>query len=120
MAKKAKQKKDLPVLKKTFSNRRESLVWENSLNDSLDQWDQTKINQQKQAEIENFLVLQQKRELEAKGQKQKMFEQKMQEELQAESDSLAKRVVVDEKIRNKKRKEIKKRDIAFRNKSIYG
>ena len=37
-----KSDKNQPTLKKTFSNRRESINWENSLNDSLEQWEDTK------------------------------------------------------------------------------
>ncbi|MDE5545769.1 MAG: hypothetical protein K2I76_04080 [Malacoplasma sp.] len=120
MAIKVKKSEKQPTLKKTFSNRRESINWENSLNDSLEQWEDTKEIQKDKLEKQNFEFESKKREEEVKIKKQKIFIAEMKKESIAEEESLSKRFEIDEKIRTKKRKEMKKRDIAFRNKSIYG
>ena len=120
MAIKVKKSKNQPTLKKTFSNRRESINWENSLNDSLDQWEDTKDIQKVKLEKQSYEFESKKREEEVKVKKQKIFIAEMKKESMVEEESLSKRCEIDEKIRSKKRKEMKKRDIAFRNKSVYG
>ncbi|WP_164979347.1 hypothetical protein [Malacoplasma penetrans] len=121
MIKKLKNKKlnKFPVLKETFSNRQESIVWENNTNRSLQQWDETKESQ-KEKEMKNNLEIElRKREEQVKIEKQKVFLSEIKKESLKEEESFSKRAEIDEKIRNKKRKEIKKRDIEYRNRN-YG
>lgn len=114
------RKKDKVVLTKTFSNRRESINWENSTNDSINQWDEVKVIYSEKIHKENVENELKKREEKVKIEKQKIFISEIKKEKEKEEESLLKRIEIDEKIRTKKRREIKKRDIAFRNRNIYG
>lgn len=114
------RKKDKVVLTKTFSNRRESINWENSTNDSINQWDEVKVIYSEKIHKENVENELKKREEKVKIEKQKIFISEIKKEKEKEEESLLKRIEIDERIRTKKRREIKKRDIAFRNRNIYG
>lgn len=113
-------KKNKIILKKSHSNRRESIYWENKLNDSVNQWEEVKKEHEDKVEKQAFEQELRKREEEVKDKKQKIFEKTMQEREIVEEQSFATRSEIDEKIRNKKRYELKKRDVAFRNKSVLG
>lgn len=108
------------MLKKTHSNRRESIYWENKLKDSINQWEDLKKEHQDKIQKEQYEIELAKRENEVKNEKQKLYKETLaQKEAQSEQE-LQKRLEIDEKIRNKKKLEIKKRDIIFRNKSKLG
>lgn len=113
-------KKNKIVLRKTHSNRRESIHWENKLNDSLNQWEEVKKDHEHKVEKHIYEEELKKRELEIKDQKQKIYLKTMKERSEQEQESFDRRNEIDEKIRNKKRLEMKKRDIIHRNKSVLG
>lgn len=113
-------KKNKIILRKTFSNRRESIYWENKLNDSLDQWEEVKQNYENKIEKQMFEEELRRREEEVKAEKQKIFSEMMAEKEFVEEESFRRREDIDQRIRNKKRYEMKKRDVAHRNKNPLG
>lgn len=113
-----KPNKKLPALKDTFSNRRESINWENNLNDSLQQWDETKESLKEKVIKQNLETQLAKREEQVKIEKQKVFLSELKKENLKEQESFSKRLEIDQKIRNKKRNEVKKRDISYKNRNF--
>lgn len=113
-------KKNKIILKKTFSNRRESIHWENKLNDSIDQWEE--IKKDHEVKIEKQLLEEElrRREEEVKIEKKKIFNEIMAEKEMIEEETFKRREDIDQKIRDRKRYEMKKRDVAHRNKNPLG
>lgn len=113
-------KKNKIILRKTHSNRRESIHWENKLNDSISQWEDVVKEFEEKSEKKLYQEELRRREAEVKDEKEAIYLKTMKEHEQIEEISFAKRDEINEKIKNKKRLEMKKRDIIHRNKSALG
>lgn len=103
-----------------YSGRRESLRAENNLNKSLEEWEAIKSNHL--TKIEKILLEKEieKRRKEALLDKKKIFIEEMAKKDKEEYDGFTRRSEIGERINNRKRWELRKRDIAFRNRSILG
>lgn len=111
-------KKDEKVIK--HSNRGESLESEFKLEDSTKQWNDIKKLYEEQV---NSIILEQeilKREKEAAIERKNIFNEMQEQKLFIEENECNRILEIKEKINNKKKREIKRRDIAFRNRNILG
>lgn len=113
-------KKNKLVLNKLHSNRRESIYWENKLGQSLDGWEKVKQEQMKTLEKQQLEQDFKKRQEEVKLEKQKIYFLNKKEQEKKEFELFDKKAILDEKIKQKKRIEIKKRDLIYRNKNNLG
>lgn len=115
--KKNKQPTDATIM---YSSRRESLQAENNFNKSLEEWNE--IETSHLTKVEKILL---EREIERRRKevlldKKKLFIEEMAKKDQEEFDGFTRRAEIGKKINNRKRWELRKRDIAFRNRSILG
>lgn len=102
------------------SNRGESLETEFKLEDSTKQWNDIKKLYEDQV---NTIVLEQqilKREQEAAIERKTIFNEMKEQKFLIEENECNRILEIKEKINNKKKREIKRRDIAFRNRNILG
>lgn len=114
---KKSNKKDEP---KFHSSRGESLTEENKINDSVTQFDEIKKIHENEVNSVLFEREIRIREKEAQIEKKQTFIQKTNEQLEKETSEFERRMELQEKVNSQKRQELKKRDIAYRNKSILG
>lgn len=115
---KKNNKKDEPV--KLHSSRGESLSEENKINDSVTQFEEIKKIHENEVNAVLFEREVKLREKEAQIEKKQTFIQKTNEILEKETSEFERRMELQEKVNSKKRHELKKRDIAYRNRSILG
>lgn len=114
-----KQKKPKLVLK-SFSNVQESLKTENTVSDSVNQWEEVKTNLNEkldQAVLDERLS---RRMQELKKERRRIFlqnEAKLSEEKKLD---LVKRRNITEQLKAERRNELKKREIALRENSLLG
>lgn len=104
----------------SINNRGESLTQEIKLNNFNDQWDEMK---QIYSENISSVTLEKKlieREKEAVIERKKVFDEVNKQKIIKENDEYNRIIEIENKIKNKKKREIKKRDIAFRNRSVLG
>lgn len=104
----------------SHSGRRESLKAENNFNKSIEEWNEVETSHL--SKVEKILL---EREIERRRKevlldKKKLFIEEMTKKDKEEYDSFTKRFEIGERINNRKRWELRKRDIAYRNKSILG
>lgn len=114
---KKNNKKDDP---KFHSSRGESLSEENKINDSVTQFDEIKKIHENEVNVVLFEREIRLREKEAQMQKKQTFIQKTNENLEKETTEFERRMELQEKVNSKKRHDLKKRDIAYRNRSVLG
>ncbi|WP_412032177.1 hypothetical protein [Malacoplasma muris] len=114
-----KEKKQSDLIS-SHSNRGESLQKEMKLQDSSSQWDE--IKKIHENEVSSVILEQEilKREKEAEIEKKKIFIEMQEQKMTREEDEFNRVIDIENKIKNKKKREMKRRDIAFRNKSILG
>lgn len=115
-----KNNKKKSELLTSHSNRGESVHQEIKLEDSSNQWEELKQlheNSISTIQLEQEVL---KREKEALVEKKKVFLEKQEQKSQREEYEFNRIMEIEQKIKAKKRREIKRRDIAFRNKSILG
>ncbi|MDE5553077.1 MAG: hypothetical protein K2I67_00835 [Malacoplasma sp.] len=113
-------KKNKPVERVIHSGRRESLKAENNFNMSIEEWNQMETSHL--SKVEKMLLEREieRRRKEALVDKKKIFIEEMAKKDKEEFEGFTKRSEIGERINNRKRWELRKRDIAFRNRSILG
>lgn len=114
-----KEKKQSELVS-SHSNRGESLQKEMKLQDSTSQWEE--IKKIHENEVSSVILEQEilKREKEAEIEKKKIFVEMQEQKMIRETDEFNRVIDIETKIKNKKKREIRRRDIAFRNRSILG